>query len=358
MRREPLGGDVELPGEHESSGLDGLTGDGESERLGFAQQPVEAVVEPVSARGVEPAHVVAQGRSGEGVGASRDEFAQRRGNAVAPALGQPQPAPLRRLERPGGALIGLEPERTLARDQPGLVGAMEQRAARRARCRSPLRVARIGQRESALASSRAGCVPSSESSSQLPRRWRRRTRTSAARGCAVDLVGGDQHGRCWRGELGRRREVFAEAWNEARGERGGHVDVPVGDDDEQCRIELAEQLVRRGDQFVGCREPNQFAVDGIDRGAAGVAGGELCGRGEHGEAPSVESADRVVERIGREEELGEIEQVVHAVGFELARVQRCGEIVSRRLPESVRPVRASSPVQLARVWARASAAPS
>ena len=136
------------------------------------------------------------------------------------------------------------------------------------------------------------------------------------------------------------------------------MDVPVGDDDEQCRSESVEQLVRRGDQVVGCREPDQFAVDGIDRGATGIAGGELCGRGEHGEAPSVESADRVVERIGREEELGEIEQVVHAVGFELARMQRCGEVVSRQLPESCGQFEHRLLFSSLGLWARASGAPS
>ena len=158
--------------------------------------------------------------------------------------------------------------------------------------------------------------------------------------------------------LGRRREVVAEARTEAQGERDGHVDMPVGHDDEQRRIEAVEQFVRRRDQIGGCREPLEFAVDGVDRGAAGVAGGELCGRSEYGEAPSVESADRVVERIGREEELGEIEQVVHAVGFELARMQRCSEIVSRQLPESCGQFKHRLLFSSLGFWTRASGAPS
>ena len=185
VRREPLGGFVELPGEHEPAGLDGFPGDGEAERVGFAQQPVEAVVEPVPARRVEPAHVVAQGGSGEGVGAARDEFAQRRGNAVAPALGQAQPAALGRLERPRGAEVGLEPERSLARDQPGLVGAMEQ-AGQLVECGAARlgEALRVGQRESALGEFARGLrAELGEELGGGRDGGVARTRTSAARGC-------------------------------------------------------------------------------------------------------------------------------------------------------------------------------
>ena len=81
-------------------------------------------------------------------------------------------------------------------------------------------------------------------------------------------------------------------------------------------------LVRIGDR-----------VHGRDRGAAHLVA-RVDDGGEHCEAATVEAADGMVDRIGGEERLGEVEEVSCGGRVEVARRERCGEFLSRQPAES------------------------
>jgi hypothetical protein len=129
LRREVRGehprSAVDVAGEHEPAGFHGLAADREPERFGVADEPVEALLDPAPAGGVEPVHVVAEVGRGEGLAAPGDEVAERCGDAVAPALSEAPPAGCCTLLRPRGADVGLKPERPVADHQSCFVCAVE-----------------------------------------------------------------------------------------------------------------------------------------------------------------------------------------------------------------------------------------
>jgi len=111
------------------------------------------------------------------------------------------------------------------------------------------------------------------------------------------------------------------------------VHVVVGVHHDQQRGQLVDEGGRGIRQLVGGPELLQPAADGLERGVA-VLVGHLGGRGEHGEVSPVEAAQRMVDRVGREQHLGEVEEVAHAGGVEFARLQCRREFGSRQPPES------------------------
>ena len=155
----------------------------------------------------------------------RDEFAERRGDAVAPALREPAPPRGGALLRPLGAEVGLEPERAVAHDEAGFVGAVEQAGQRlERRCRWTRRGAssRAARGRPSRARGRAG----SELGEQLRRRGDGRIGGLGGvplEQAAVDLVDADEHGRRRGGEVGRGRDVPGGVRGQSRRDRGGHV---------------------------------------------------------------------------------------------------------------------------------------
>ena len=267
-------GPVDVAGEHEAARLDRLARHGQPERLGVADEAVEALVDPPAAGRVEPAHVVAQVGRGERLAAARDELAQRRRDAVAPALGEAAPAGGRALLRPLGAEVGLEPERPVAHDQAGLVGAVEEAGERlerdAARLGEPLRV---GQRESALGEFPGGL--GAELGEQLGG-----GRDGGVGGlgrpaleqAAIDVVDADEHGRRGGRELLGGRDVARRVHGEPRRHGGRHVHAPLGEHDQEGGGELAQQGGRRIRQLGGCPERHELGLHRVGRGVAVLVG--------------------------------------------------------------------------------------
>ena len=263
----------------------------EAERLGVADQPVEALVDPPAAGRVEPAHVVAQVGRGERLAASRDELAQRGRNPVAPALGEPAPAGGRALLRPFRAEVGLEPERAVAHDQAGLVGPVEEAGQFLERDAARLGEALgVGQCEPALREL-AGRL-AAELGQQLG--GRRDGGVGGLGGApleqaAVDVVDAHEHRRGGCGELGRGRDVARGMRGEPSRHRGGHVHAPLAGDDEQGGAEFAQEGRRGIRQLGGCPERHELGLHRVGRRVA-VLIGDGRRRREHGEVAPIEPA--------------------------------------------------------------------
>ena len=116
--------------------------------------------------------------------------------------------------------------------------------------------------------------------------------------------------------------------------------------DEQCG-ELVDEDGRGIRQLVAGPELLEPGADGLDRRVAVLIGHLGC-RGEHREVAPVEPAERMVDRVGREQHLGEVEEVAHAGGIELARLQRRREFGSRQPAESCGELEHRSPVSSTR----------
>ncbi len=278
-------------------------------------------------------------RSGAGM-RSRQHWASRRQRAAATLL------------RPLRAEVGLEPERPVAHDQAGLVGAVEEPGERLELDAARLGEAlRVGQRESALREL-AGRL-AAELREQLGGRRHRRVgglRGSPLEQAAIDVVDAHEHRRGGRCELVDRWDVPGRVHGEAGRHGRGHVHAPLGDHDEEGGRELAQERRRGIRQFGGRPERDELRPQRLDRGVAVLVGDRRC-RGQYREVAPVEPAQCVVDRVGGEEHLGQVEQVAHPRGIELARLQgrrevlsrqpaeSCGELEHRRRLSSIRPAR-------------------